>query len=151
MRLLKTSLYWQKLNVGSSTIHDWLPRDALRRKEGFVHPFSEACFDFLKEMLSTISGEGHGRCCFLPTSVCATTNIVFPIEEIYSGLIYQHALENILKVSQRFIKLLHQPTKPHGLVGQFPSIQKGKQYDYDSIYAILYQLKEYIGEPIATR
>ena len=33
------------------------------------------------------------------------------MEDIYSGLIYQHSLANILNVSQSFIKLLHQSKK----------------------------------------
>ena len=72
------------------------------------------------------------------------------MEDRYSGLICQHALANILNVYQRFIKSLHQPTKPHGLVGQFPNIQNGNKESCDSIDAFLHQLKEVIGDPIAT-
>ena len=52
---------------------------------------------------------------------------------------------------KNFIKLLHQPTKTHDLVGQFPSIQKGNKEAYDSIDALLCRLKEYIGKHIVTR
>ena len=74
---------------------------------------------FHKAILSKINGGGHGRCYVLPKSMCASTNIDLKKEDRYSGLIYQHALANILNVSQRFIKLLHQPTETNGLVGQF--------------------------------
>ena len=73
------------------------------------------------------------------------------MEDIYSGLIFQHSLANILTVSQRFVKLLHLPTKPRGLVGQFPNGQKGNKEAYGSIDDFLHQLKEDIGEAIATR
>ena len=73
------------------------------------------------------------------------------MEDIYSGLIYQHSLANILNVSQSFIKSLHKPTKPHWPVGQFPDRKKGKKEAYDQIDAILNRLKENIGEPIAKR
>ena len=63
----------------------------------------------------------NGRFYFLPTSVCDTKNNDLPIEDRYSGLICQHALANIINLSQRFIKSLHQPTKPHGLVDKFPN------------------------------
>ena len=55
-----------------------------------------------------------------------------------------------MNVFQRFIKSLHQQTKPHGLVGQFTNIQNGNKESYDSIDAFLHQLKEVIGDPIAT-
>ena len=80
--------------------------------------------------------------------MCAATHNIFPIKGRYSVLKWQHALVNILNVSQRFIKSLHQPTKPHGLVGQFPNRQKESKYEYDSIDAFLYKLKENIGETI---
>ena len=83
--------------------------------------------------------------------MCATTNDDFPIEYRYIGLIRQHALANILNLSQRFIKLLHQPMKPHGLVGNFTNKQKGNKEAYDPIDAFLHKLKEDIGETIATR
>ena len=73
------------------------------------------------------------------------------MEDRYSGLICQHDLANILNVSKRFIKSLHQPTKPHGLVGKFTNRQKRNKEAYDYINAFLYRLKEDIGEPIATR
>ena len=73
------------------------------------------------------------------------------MEEKYSGLIWQHALENILNVSQRFTKLLHQQTKPHVLVGQFNNIQKKNNEAYDYIEDFFHQRKEDIGEPIARR
>ena len=82
---------------------------------------------FCMKMLSTINGGRNRLFYVLPKSVCSTTNNYFPIEDIYSGLIWQHALSNILNVYQRFIKSLHQPTKPHGLVGQFPNRQKVKK------------------------
>ena len=73
-------------------------------------------------MIGKINDGGHGSFYVLPTGVCATTHNDFPIEDRYSGLIYQHTLENILNVSQEFTTSLHQPTKSHGLVGQFPNI-----------------------------
>ena len=81
-------------------------------------------------MLSTISGGGHSRFSVLPTSVGATKIYIFPIEDRYSGLVCQHTIANILNLSQRFIKLMHQPTKPHGLVGQFPNIYRGGKEAY---------------------
>ena len=63
----------------------------------------------------------------------------------------QHALTKILNLSQRFIKSLHQPTKPHGLVGKFPNRKKGNKEVHDSIYAFIDWLKEDIDEHIATR
>ena len=71
------------------------------------------------------------------------------MEDRYSSLICQHALANILNVSQWFIKLLHQPTKPHVIFCQFPNIQQVNKEAYDSIDAFSHQLKDYIGEPIA--
>ena len=73
------------------------------------------------------------------------------MDDKYIGLICPHALSNILNVSQRFIKLLYQPKKPHWLFGHFPNIQNGDNEAYDYIDAFLNQLKEYIGEPIAAR
>ena len=46
--------------------------------------------------------------------------------------------------------MLQQPTKPHEIVGHFPNRQKGNRLAYDSIDDFLHQLKEGIGEPIAT-
>ena len=77
--------------------------------------------------------------------------MIFQMEGRYSGLIYQNSLANILNLPQRFIKFLHQQTKPHKLVGQFPNKQKGNKETYDSIDDFLHMLKDYIGEPIATR
>ena len=37
---------------------------------------------FYRETISTINGEGHGRCYVLPTSVCATKNNDLPTEDI---------------------------------------------------------------------
>ena len=68
---------------------------------------------FCMEMLSTVNGEGHVWCYVLSTSMCATKNNILAMKDRYSGLIFQHALANILNVSQRFINLLHRPTKPH--------------------------------------
>ena len=81
--------------------------------------FQKHTSSFCKEIISTIVGEGHNQCYVLPKIVCDTTNNYFKIEDRYSGLICQHALANILNVSQRFIKSLRQPTKPHGIVSQF--------------------------------
>ena len=79
---------------------------------------------FHEEMLSTINGGGHGRCYVLPTSICATTNYYFPIEDIYSGIIFQYALANILNVTLRFIKSLHQPKKLHRIFDMFTNRNK---------------------------
>ena len=80
-----------------------------------------------KTMLKKINGGGHSRYYVLPKKLCDTTNNDLPIEDRYSGLIFQHTLANIINVSQRFINSLHQPTKPHGLVGQFSNIQNGNK------------------------
>ena len=79
---------------------------------------------FRKAMLIKINGGENGQFYGPPKRVCATKNNDFPMEDRYIGLIFQHALEEILNVSQSFVKLLHQPTKPHGLVGKFPNRQK---------------------------
>ena len=47
--------------------------------------------------------------------------------------------------------MLYQPTKPHGIVGQFPNRYNRGKYAYDLIDAFLHQLKEDIGEPVETR
>ena len=73
------------------------------------------------------------------------------MEDRYSGFIWQPALSKILNVYQRFTKLLHQPTRPHGIVGQFPNRNKGNKEAYDYIDDFLHRLKEDIGEPIVTR
>ena len=73
------------------------------------------------------------------------------MEDIYSGLIGQHDLANILNISQMFIKVLQQPAKQHGLVGKFPIKQKGNKEAYDYIDDFIHRLKEDIGEHIATR
>ena len=73
------------------------------------------------------------------------------MEDRYSGLICQHSLANILYVCQRLIKLLHQPTKTHGSVGQYPNRHNGNKEAYDSINTFLHRLKNDIGVPIATR
>ena len=83
--------------------------------------------------------------------IISTTNNYSPMEERYSGLICQHALSNILNVYQIFIKLLQQPTKPHGLVGQFSNRKKVNKKSYDYIDAFLRRSKYDIGETIATR
>ena len=105
---------------------------------------------FCKEILIKINGGGHGKCYVLPTRVCDTANNYLPIEDIYIDHICQHALENILNVSKKSIKSLHQLTKPHELVGQFPNRHKGNKEAYDSIDYFLHQLKEDNDEPIAT-
>ena len=110
------------------------------KKDLYVNSQKHASI-FLKAMLSTINGGGHVRCYVLLTSVCATTNYYLTIEYRYRGLICQHALENILHVSQRFITPIHQPTKPHGLVIQFSHRYKRKKETYGSIDFFIRQLK----------
>ena len=95
-------------------------------KKALYVNFQKHASIFCKAMLSTINGGGHGQFYVLPTRLFSTTNNYFPMEERYSGLIYQHALENIINEYQGFIKFLHQPTKTRRLVGQFPNIQKEK-------------------------
>ena len=73
------------------------------------------------------------------------------MEERYSGIIFQDALANILNVYQKFIKSLHQQTKPHWHVVQFPRRHKVNKESYDYIDTFIHQLKDYIGEPISTR
>ena len=73
------------------------------KKALYINFQNHASF-FCKSMLSTITGGGHGQSYILPTIMCATTNNDFPMEDRYSDLILQHALANILNVSQRFIK-----------------------------------------------
>ena len=85
-----------------------------------------------------INGGGHGQLSVLPTSVCDTTNNYSPMEERYSGLIFQHVIENVLNVSQTFINLLHQSTKTHVLFGQFPNRHNGNKESYDSIDTFLH-------------
>ena len=92
-------------------------------------------------MLSKINGGGHEQCYVLPTIVCATTNNDLPMEDRYSVLIFQHALANIINISQRFIKLLHQPIKPYGLAGQFLNIPKGNKEAYYSIDDFLHRFR----------
>ena len=104
---------------------------------------------FRKAMLSKIDGGGHVQWYVLPTGVCSTTNNYLSMDNRYSGLIFQHALANILNVSQRFIKSLCQPTKPYGHVGQFPNRQKWNKEAYDYIDYFIHQWKEDIGKPIA--
>ena len=120
-------------------------------KKAFYINFQKHAPMFFKAMLSTTNGGGNGLCYVLPTNVCDTKNNYLIIEDRYRGLIYQHALENILNVFQWFIKSLHQPTKSHGLVGQFPNRQKGNKEVYDYFNAFIHQLREDIGEPITTR
>ena len=93
------------------------------RKPLYIN-FQKHASIFCKAMISTINDGAQGQCCVFPTSVFDTTNNDFPIEDRYSGLICQYALANILNLSQGFIKLLHQPIKPHRLDGQFPNKQK---------------------------
>ena len=104
-----------------------------------------------KSIISTINGGCHGRFYVFPTSVFDIKNNYLPMKYRYSGLICQHSIENILNISERFVKSPHQPTKRHGLVGQFPNRQKGKKEAYDSIDDFLHILKEDIGEPITKR
>ena len=102
-------------------------------------------------MTIEINGGGKVQWYVLPTSVYATKNNDFPMEYRYIVLIFQHALEDILNVSQRFTNLLHQPTKPQGIVGQFTNRPKGNKEAYNYIDAFIHRLKEEIVEPIATR
>ena len=98
-----------------------------KAKKALYINFQNHASIFHKAMISTINVGEHGRFYILTTIMRATTNNDFPMEVIYSGLVCQHALANILNVSQRFVKLLHLPTKPHGNVGQFPNRQKGNK------------------------
>ena len=82
---------------------------------------------------------------------CVLSNNYFPMDDRHSGLICQHALANIVNVSERFIKSLHQQTKPHVLFGRFPNRQKGNKEVYGYILGFTCRLKEDIGEPTATR
>ena len=75
------------------------------KKDVYIN-FQEHALIFCKVILSIINGGGHGQFYVLPTSMCATTNDDFPMEDICSVLICQHALANILNLSHRFIKLL---------------------------------------------
>ena len=120
-------------------------------KKYFYINFQKYDSIFCKEIICTINGEGHGWWYFLPKRVWATSNKCFPILDRYSGLICQHSLANILNLSQRFVKSLHQPMKPHGIVGQFPNKHKGNKESYDSIDTFIHKLKEDIGETISTR
>ena len=104
-----------------------------------------------KEMLSLINVEGNSWLYVLITSVCANKNNYLPIEDRYRGLIFQHALAKILNASQRSIKWLHQPNKPHGHVGKFPNRQKLNKEAYDTIDVLPHKIKEGIDEPIVTR
>ena len=108
---------------------DFRGMDFSAKKDLYIN-FQKHASIFHKAMLSTLNGGYHDRCYFLPTIICATKNNHFPMEDINSGLICQHALANILNVSQGLIKLPHQPTKPHGLVGQFFNRQKGNKQEY---------------------
>ena len=76
-------------------------------KEDLSINFQKYASIFCRAMISTINGGENGQLYVLPKSVCATTNIDFPIKDRYSGLICQYSLANILNVSERFIKLLH--------------------------------------------
>ena len=54
----------------------------------------------------------------------------------------------------KFFSKIHQvatPKKTCGILSQFPNRQKGNKESYDYIGAFIHQLKEYIGEHIATR
>ena len=102
-------------------------------KKSLYINFNNYASIFCKATIIRINGEGQVRCYVLPTSVCTTIINDFPIEDRYSGLICQHALENILNVSQRVIKSLYKPTKSHIIVGNFPNRKKGNKEAYDSI------------------
>ena len=92
------------------------------KKDLYIN-FQKHASIFCKAMPSTINCGGHGRCYVLPTRMCANKNNDLPIKDRYSGLIFQYALANIINVSQSLFKLLHQPTKPHRLVGHFLNIR----------------------------
>ena len=92
-------------------------------KKAFYINFQKHASISCKAIISTINGGGKVRFYVIPKNN-STTNNYSPMEERYSGLICQHALSNILNVYQIFIKLLQQPTKPHGLVGQFSNRKK---------------------------
>ena len=120
-------------------------------KKDLYSNFQKHASNFCKAIRITIIDGGHSWLYVLPKSVCATKNNDFPTEYIYSGLICQHALEDIIHVSQRFIKLLHQPAKPHKIIGEFTNSQNGNKESYDYIDDFLSLLKEDIDEPITTR
>ena len=98
-----------------------------------------------------MNGGGCSLCYVFTTSMCGTKNNGFPMKDRYSGFICQHSLANILYVSQRFIKLLHQPTKPLELVVLFTKRQRGNKDAYNYLDTFLHQIKADIGEPISTR
>ena len=75
------------------------------KKDLYIN-FQKHASIFCKALLSTINGGGQGWFYVLMISLCATKNNYFPIEGRYSGLICQHALANIINVSQRFFKSL---------------------------------------------
>ena len=72
------------------------------KKDLYIN-FQKRASIFSKSILITINGGGHGRFFVLPTRLCDTKNNVFPIEDRYICLKFQHSLANILNVSQRFI------------------------------------------------
>ena len=80
------------------------------KKKALYINFKKRASIFCKAMLRTINCGGHSRCYVLPTIVSATTNNYLAMEYIYILLICKQSLANILNVSQRFIKLLHQTT-----------------------------------------
>ena len=118
-------------------------------KKALCINFQKRASIFHRSILSKINGGENGLWYVLPKSVGDTKNNYFPIEDRCSGLVFQYSLANILNLFQRFIKLLHQPMKPHGLIDQFPNRQKGNKESYYSIDDFLHRLKDYIGETIA--
>ena len=54
---------------------------------------------FCKAMLSTMNDGGRVRFCVFPTSIFANINSYLSMDNRYSGLIFQHALANIINVS----------------------------------------------------
>ena len=95
--------------------------------------------------------EGTANDMYLQQAFVLLQIFIFQMEDRYSDLICKHVLTNIINVSQMFIKSLQHPTKPQGLVGQFPNIYKGNKEGYDYIDAFICRLKDNIGEPISTR
>ena len=93
----------------------------LKANKALCINFQKQASIFRKAMLISINDGGHIQCCVLTINVCATTNDDFQIDDRYSSLVCQHSLENIINVSQIFIKLVHQPTKPHAIVSKVPN------------------------------
>ena len=98
----------------------------LNAKKAFTSISRSMIICFCKLVIGKIIGGGHGKLYVRPTSVCDNSNHYFPIKDIYSGLICQLAVVNIIYIYISFINFIKQPTKPHGIIGQFPNRQKEK-------------------------